>query len=139
MGRPFTQKPEAIGWRDAGGGGAAAMMVAHNSQARGPLSLDSGRIAVLARYLLSDSCILLVEWLFLDIQRTREPCTRSSFTWFGVRSKRRPVLVKAVEKRLRELLAEKAAELQTTIVALEVMPDHFTCLLRPTRVGRFLN
>jgi putative transposase len=37
---------------------------------------------------------------------------------------RRPVLVKAVEKRLRELLAEKAAELQTTIVALEVMPDH---------------
>ena len=37
---------------------------------------------------------------------------------------RRPVLVKAVEKRLRELLAEKAEELQATIVALEVMPDH---------------
>jgi putative transposase len=33
-------------------------------------------------------------------------------------------LVKAVEKRLRELLAEKAEELQATIVALEVMPDH---------------
>ena len=40
------------------------MMVAHNSQGRGPLSLDSGRIAVLARYLLSDSCILLVECCF---------------------------------------------------------------------------
>jgi putative transposase len=37
---------------------------------------------------------------------------------------RRPVLVKSVEKRLRELLAEKAEELQATIVALEVMPDH---------------
>ena len=37
---------------------------------------------------------------------------------------RRPVLVEAVDKRLRELLVEKAAELQTTIVALEVMPDH---------------
>jgi len=37
---------------------------------------------------------------------------------------RRPVLVKAVEKRLRELLAEKAEELQATILALEVMPDH---------------
>jgi putative transposase len=37
---------------------------------------------------------------------------------------RRPVLVKAVERRLRELLAEKAEELQATIVALEVMPDH---------------
>ena len=37
---------------------------------------------------------------------------------------RRPVLVEAVEKRLRELLAEKAEELQATIVALEVMPDH---------------
>jgi putative transposase len=37
---------------------------------------------------------------------------------------RRPILVKAVEKRLRALLAEKAEEWQATIVALEVMPDH---------------
>jgi|SRR6516165_750414 putative transposase len=37
---------------------------------------------------------------------------------------RRPVLVNAVEKRLRELLKQKAAELQATIAALEVMPDH---------------
>jgi putative transposase len=34
------------------------------------------------------------------------------------------VLVNAAEKRLRELLAEKAFELQATIVALEVKPDH---------------
>jgi len=37
---------------------------------------------------------------------------------------RRPVLVGEVEKRLRELLAEKAAEIDVTIEALEVMPDH---------------
>jgi putative transposase len=73
---------------------------------------------------LSDSCILLVEWLFLDTQKTLEPCTRSSFTWFGARSTGVQFWFKAVEKRLRELLAEKAEELQATIVALEVMPDH---------------
>ena len=37
---------------------------------------------------------------------------------------RRRVLVNAVEKRLRELFKQKAAELQATIAALEVMPDH---------------
>jgi putative transposase len=37
---------------------------------------------------------------------------------------RRPVLVDAVEARLRGLLAEKSAELGMTIHALEVMPDH---------------
>lgn len=37
---------------------------------------------------------------------------------------RRPVLVGEVEKRLRELLVEKAAEIDVTIEALEVMPDH---------------
>lgn len=37
---------------------------------------------------------------------------------------RRPVLVDAVEKRLRDLLAEKTTELGMTIHALEVMPDH---------------
>ena len=37
---------------------------------------------------------------------------------------RRPVLVDAVERRLRELLAEKSIELGMTIHALEVMPDH---------------
>ena len=30
----------------------------------------------------------------------------------------------SVETRLRELLAEKASELQAMIVALEIMPDH---------------
>jgi putative transposase len=34
------------------------------------------------------------------------------------------VLVDSVEKRLRELLAQKAFELQATILALDVMPDH---------------
>ena len=37
---------------------------------------------------------------------------------------RRPVLVGPVEKRLRELLEQKAIELQSTIGALEVRPDH---------------
>lgn len=37
---------------------------------------------------------------------------------------RRPVLVNAVAKRLRVLLSEKAGELEMTIYALEVMPDH---------------
>ncbi len=37
---------------------------------------------------------------------------------------RRPVLVNAVAKRLRVLLSEKAGELEMTIHALEVMPDH---------------
>lgn len=37
---------------------------------------------------------------------------------------RRPVLVGEVEKRLKELLAQKAAEIDVTLEALEVMPDH---------------
>jgi putative transposase len=37
---------------------------------------------------------------------------------------RRPVLLEAVEQRLRELLAEKSDELGMTVHALEVMPDH---------------
>jgi putative transposase len=37
---------------------------------------------------------------------------------------RRPVLVGPVEKRLRELLEQKAVELQATVAALEVRPDH---------------
>ena len=48
---------------------------------------------------------------------------------------RRPVLVEAVEKRLWELLVEKAAELQTTIVALEVMPDHVHLFIETDRVA----
>lgn len=37
---------------------------------------------------------------------------------------RRPVLVGDVERRLRELLQEIASQLEITIHALEVMPDH---------------
>jgi putative transposase len=62
--------------------------------------------------------------LFLDTQRTQEPVYSLKFHLVWCPKFRRPVLVKAVEKRLREILAEKAEELQATIVALEVMPDH---------------
>lgn len=37
---------------------------------------------------------------------------------------RRPVLVNAVEARLKALLAEKAAAMDVQIEALEIMPDH---------------
>jgi len=37
---------------------------------------------------------------------------------------RRPVLVGDVGKRLKELLEEKAKELQITIEKMEIMPDH---------------
>lgn len=37
---------------------------------------------------------------------------------------RRPVLVGEIEARLRYLLIEKAAELDITVHALEIMPDH---------------
>jgi putative transposase len=37
---------------------------------------------------------------------------------------RRPVLVNAVATRLETLLREKAAELEMTVHALEIMPDH---------------
>jgi putative transposase len=48
---------------------------------------------------------------------------------------RRPVLVDAVAGQLRELLAEKAAELGMTVHALEVMPDHVHLFVEgdPTR------
>ena len=37
---------------------------------------------------------------------------------------RRPVLVNPVDRRLKELFHQKAAELNLTIHTLEVMPDH---------------
>lgn len=37
---------------------------------------------------------------------------------------RRPVLVGDIEKRLKELLHEKAKEREMEIITLEVMPDH---------------
>ena len=48
---------------------------------------------------------------------------------------RRPVLTGAVEQRLVELLHTVAAELEATIHALEVMPDHVHLFLEsdPTR------
>lgn len=48
---------------------------------------------------------------------------------------RRPVLVGPVEKRLVQLLRQIAGELEATIHALEVMPDHVHLFLEsdPTR------
>jgi putative transposase len=48
---------------------------------------------------------------------------------------RRPVLVDAVADRLRELIAEKAAELEMTVLTLEIMPDHVHLFIEfdPTR------
>ena len=37
---------------------------------------------------------------------------------------RRPVLVDGVDARLKEILLEKAAELDVKIMSMEVMPDH---------------
>ena len=37
---------------------------------------------------------------------------------------RRPVLVDGVDVRLKELLLEKAAELDVKILSMEIMPDH---------------
>ena len=42
---------------------------------------------------------------------------------------RRPVLTDAVETRLKELLAEKAAAMDVQIEALEVVPDHVHLLV----------
>jgi len=42
---------------------------------------------------------------------------------------RRSVLVNAVAKRLDQLLREKAASLDMTVLALEVMPDHLHLFL----------
>jgi len=48
---------------------------------------------------------------------------------------RRPVLIDAIEARLRVLLADKSGELGMTIHALEVMPDHVHLFVEsdPTR------
>lgn len=42
---------------------------------------------------------------------------------------RKPVLVGKVDKRLRELLYQKAKELEAEIHALEIMPDHVHLLV----------
>lgn len=44
---------------------------------------------------------------------------------------RRPVLVGDVEKRLKELLLEKAKEIGVEIAELEVMPDHVHLFVKP--------
>jgi putative transposase len=48
---------------------------------------------------------------------------------------RRPVLVDAVAVRLRELIKEKADELEMTVHMLEIMPDHVHLFIEcdPTR------
>src|SRR5271157_3093648 len=48
---------------------------------------------------------------------------------------RRPVLVDEIEQQLRDLLTEKSDELEMTIHALEIMPDHVHLFVEsdPTR------
>ena len=43
---------------------------------------------------------------------------------------RRKVLVEPVESRLKELLLQKATEIQTEIVEMEIMPDHVHLLIK---------
>ncbi|WP_436664450.1 IS200/IS605 family transposase (plasmid) [Alicyclobacillus acidoterrestris] len=43
---------------------------------------------------------------------------------------RRKVLVDSVETRLKELLLEKAAEIHSEIVEMEIMPDHVHLLIK---------
>jgi hypothetical protein len=64
------------------------------------------------------------EWLFRGTQKNAGAVYSLKFHLVWCPKYRRPVLVKAVEKRLRELLAEEAEELQAAIVALEVIADH---------------
>ena len=53
---------------------------------------------------------------------------------------RKPVLTGAVEARLKELLHEKASELQIEIEGVEVMPDHVHLFIAtdPTHAPQFL-
>jgi len=41
---------------------------------------------------------------------------------------RRPVLVNGVDKRLKEIIEQTAAEFQATVIELEIMPDHVQLL-----------
>lgn len=54
--------------------------------------------------------------------RTTVSLINYHFVWTPRR--RRRVLMNGVDVRLKELLQEKAVELDCTILALEVMPDH---------------
>lgn len=53
---------------------------------------------------------------------------------------RRKVLVDGIEERLKELLEEKARELDITIESMEVMPDHVHLFIRsrPTYAVHFV-
>ena len=53
---------------------------------------------------------------------------------------RRKVLVDGIDERLKELLKEKAQELEITIESMEVMPDHVHLFIRskPTYAVHFV-
>lgn len=53
---------------------------------------------------------------------------------------RRKVLVDGIDERLKELLKEKAQELEITIESMEVMPDHVQLFIRskPTYAVHFV-
>ena len=49
---------------------------------------------------------------------------KNQFHVFFCPKYRRPVLVDGVDVRLKEILLEKAAELDVKILSMEIMPDH---------------
>ena len=53
---------------------------------------------------------------------------------------RRKVLIDGIDERLKELLEEKASELEITIESMEVMPDHVRLFIRskPTYAIHFV-
>ncbi|MFD1676355.1 IS200/IS605 family transposase [Alicyclobacillus fodiniaquatilis] len=55
--------------------------------------------------------------------------TASTMLWFCPKYWRK-VLVEPVESRLKQLLIQKATEIQTEIVEMEIMPDHVHLLIK---------
>ena len=47
---------------------------------------------------------------------------------------RRPVLIDSIEKRLKELLIEKAQEIEIEIISMEIMPEHVHLFVKATPV-----
>lgn len=59
-----------------------------------------------------------------NYRHTRTTVSLLNYHFVWTPRRRRKALVDGVDTRLKELLLEKAAELDCIVVALEVMPDH---------------